>query len=196
MPQPAAILFDMDGTLTEPMLDFPRIKEEMGIGKRPILEALADMTPNARQAAEAVLHRHEIEASEQSTLNDGCHALLQWLTERSIPTAIVTRNSRLSATTVLARHGLVFDIVITRDDGVFKPDPAPLRLACERLGVKVTQSWMVGDGQYDIEAGNAAGMRTIWVSHGLERPFKATPADVIERLNDLRQLVEHATDGR
>ena len=40
---PKAILFDMDGTLTAPMLDFPRIKAEMGIGERPILEALAEL---------------------------------------------------------------------------------------------------------------------------------------------------------
>lgn len=43
--RPRVILFDMDGTLTEPLLDFPRIKADMGIGNRPILEALAEMTP-------------------------------------------------------------------------------------------------------------------------------------------------------
>ena len=35
---PRAMLFDMDGTLTRPLLDFPRIKAEMGIGERPILD--------------------------------------------------------------------------------------------------------------------------------------------------------------
>jgi len=50
---PRAVLFDMDGTLTRPMLDFPRIKAEMGIGTRPILEALAEMDEAARRAAEA-----------------------------------------------------------------------------------------------------------------------------------------------
>ncbi len=44
-----AFLFDMDGTLTEPLLDFPRIKAEMGIGNRPILEALAEMDDSARR---------------------------------------------------------------------------------------------------------------------------------------------------
>ena len=40
---PRAILFDMDGTLTEPMLDFPRIRADMGIAQGPILESLAQM---------------------------------------------------------------------------------------------------------------------------------------------------------
>src|SRR6476660_3207252 len=66
---PRAILFDMDGTLTEPMLDFPRIKAEMGIGDRPILEALAEMDGERRAAAEAVLHRHEELAAAESKLN-------------------------------------------------------------------------------------------------------------------------------
>src|SRR5689334_12399618 len=99
MPQntlPRAILFDMDGTLTEPMLDFPKIKAEMGIGARPILEALAEMSPHLRAQAEAVLLRHEDHAAENSTLNPGCRELLDHLTGHSIPTALITRNSRRS----------------------------------------------------------------------------------------------------
>src|SRR6187200_3347990 len=89
---PRAMLFDMDGTLTEPMLDFPRIKAEMGIGNRPILEALTEMTASDRAAAEAVLHRHEEEAATCSTLNPGCRELLAWLRERRMPLALITRN--------------------------------------------------------------------------------------------------------
>src|SRR6476661_375146 len=91
---PRAILFDMDGTLTEPMLDFPRIKAEMGIGTRPILEALSEMPPEMRFAAEAVLLRHEDHAAENSTLNPGCREVLQLVKELSIATALITRNSR------------------------------------------------------------------------------------------------------
>ena len=87
---PAAVLFDMDGTLTEPMLNFPKIKAEMGIGNRPILEALAEMKPAERQAADAILCRHEKEAAERSSLNPGCRALLDWLDARGIPIALIT----------------------------------------------------------------------------------------------------------
>ena len=75
---PTAVLLDMDGTLTEPMLDFPRIKADMGIGDRPILEALAELDAAARSAAEAALLRHEDRAAENSTLNPGCRELLDW----------------------------------------------------------------------------------------------------------------------
>src|SRR5207244_555853 len=92
--RPRAVLFDMDGTLTRPMLDFPRIKSEMGIGQRPILEALAELDAAARRAAEAVLLRHEEEAAAGSSLNEGCRDVLGWLAARNIPTALITRNSR------------------------------------------------------------------------------------------------------
>ena len=188
-PPPRAVLFDMDGTLTEPMLDFPRIKAEMGIGTRPILEALAEMNEAQRRHAEAVLLRHEELAAAASTLNPGCTELLNLLSELGISAALITRNSRLSVRTVLERHRLPITVLVTRDDGRFKPDPEPLCIACRNLGVRESEAWMVGDGQYDVEAGLAAGVRTVWVSHGRERFFAATPWQVARDLFDVAALV-------
>src|SRR4051812_42892119 len=149
----------MDGTLTEPMLDFPKIKAAMGIGNQPILEALAEMDPEARRAAEVVLHEHEEHAAQQSKLNAGCDDVIAWIRSARLRTALITRNSRRSADFVLEKHGLRFDVLITREIGKFKPDPEPLLIACERLGVEPADAWMVGDGSYDVQAGNAAGIR-------------------------------------
>ena len=114
---PRAILFDMDGTLTEPYLDFPLMKREMGIAiDRPILEALAEMTAGNRAKAEAVLHRHEEVAAAGSALNEGCRDLIAMLAERQIRTALITRNSPASVATVLSTHGLTFEVAITRVD--------------------------------------------------------------------------------
>src|SRR4051812_24548536 len=189
---PRAVLFDMDGTLTRPMLDFPRIKAEMGIGQRPILEALAEMDAETRRAAEAVLLSHEQEAAAGSSLNEGCELVLDWLRERRIGTALITRNSRTSVVTVLARHGLAVDVTVAREDAAPKPDPGPLWLACERLGVSADDAWMVGDGQYDVEAGNAAGIGTVWVSHGRRRQFAAEPWRVVNDLCELQLLLSQA----
>ena len=43
-----AVIFDMDGTLTKPCLDFDAIRAEMGLSGEPILEAMARMTPDER----------------------------------------------------------------------------------------------------------------------------------------------------
>jgi len=186
---PRAVLFDMDGTLTEPMLDFPRIKADMGIGSRPILEALVEMNAAARAAAEAILLGHEAHAAENSRLNPGCRELLAWLDDQKIPTALITRNSRRSVKIVLERHGLNFGVIVAREDGPFKPDPFPLKHACRALSIPEHLSWMIGDGQYDVEAGRAAGVQTVWVSHGRKRPFEATPWIAVRDLPELLQML-------
>lgn len=190
VPPPRAILFDMDGTLTQPLLDFPAIKREIGVGDQPILEALAAMTPDQRASAETILHRHEDEAARSATLNDGCEMLLHWLEQRGIPTAIITRNSRSSAAMVCALHSLRTAILITRDDDLPpKPDPAPLLAACRHLNVAPADAWMVGDGEFDVAAGNAAGIPTIWISHHRPRPFSAIPTHTLPDLPQLLHLL-------
>lgn len=191
---PSAILFDMDGTLTEPMLDFPLIKSQMGIGDRPILESLERMSPADRQIAEAVLHRHEDQAAQTCRLNPGCQSLLRWLDVQRIPRAIITRNRRSCARIVLDRHRLSFDILITREDGLFKPDPHPLLTACEQLHIHPAMAWMVGDGHYDIAAARRAGIPSIWLSHGRPRPFDDEPTRAIAQLPDLLQLLQSLRD--
>lgn len=189
---PCALLFDMDGTLTAPVLDFDLIKEEMGIAGRPILESLAEMNSHARAAAEAILHRHEERAALESTLNPGCEQLLLWVRERNFPAALITRNSRASVERVFHRHELDFDVVITREDGLFKPSPQPLLEACRRLKVCAADAWMIGDGSYDVQAGVAAGMRTVWISHRRARAFEPAPWKTANDLPELLRMLDSA----
>ena len=189
MQSPRALLFDMDGTLTRPMLDFARIKAEMGIAGQPILEALARMNPAQRAEAERVLHRHEEAAAAASTLNDGCRELLELVDWHGIPSALITRNSRRSVATVLQRHHLSFRVLVTREDGRHKPHPDPLHLACRQLNVGTVEAWMIGDGQYDIEAGLAAGAKTVWISHGGPKDFAAEPWRTVRDLMELTTLL-------
>jgi HAD superfamily hydrolase (TIGR01509 family) len=188
-PAPRALLFDMDGTLTKPWLDFQLIRDEIGVGKRPLLEAIAEMDHPSRRAAEEILHRHEERAALESELNPGCDELIAWVREHKLPTALITRNSRKSVASVLRRHGLEFDLLITREDGKFKPDPEPLRFACEKLGVWPGEAWMIGDGSYDVLAGLAAGVLTVWLGHGKPREFDAEPWKTVLDLHELLQLL-------
>jgi HAD superfamily hydrolase (TIGR01549 family) len=190
---PRALLFDMDGTLTCPYLDFPRMKEEMGIPlDEPILEAMARMDDVQRDRASAILLQHEETAAAQSALNAGCRELLDRVQRLQIPTALITRNSRASVRTVLERHSLSMKVLITRQDGPAKPDPAPLRLACARLGVECADAWMIGDGRYDVQAALAAGARAVWLSHGAQRAFPEAPWRTVADLGELAALLQRA----
>jgi HAD superfamily hydrolase (TIGR01549 family) len=193
--RPRALLLDMDGTITEPMLDFPRIKAEMGIGQRAILEALAEMTAEARAVAEAILLKHEHAAASGSTLNSGCRELLAWAHTHRLRTALITRNSRASAKLVIERHRLKFDVLITREDGRFKPDPEPLIRACQRLEIELADAWMIGDGSHDVSSGLAAGIRTVWISHGRQRAFDDEPWRTVRDLHELLRLLTDVSYG-
>jgi len=188
---PKAILFDMDGTLTQDLIDFEVIRADMGIGPNPILETIDKMSGEEREQAELKLLKWEQKYAEESMLNEGCLDLLDWLSARNIKSALITRNTRQSVQTVLEKHGLSFEVQITREDGRFKPHPEPLWLACDRLGVSPADTWMVGDWRYDIEAGAAAGIKSVWLSHGRSpRPFEAEPWRTVRDLCELKQVLE------
>ena len=192
---PRAILFDMDGTLTRPHLDFDAMKAAMGIGDRPILEALEELTPEHRQRALHILHDFERRAADECELNSGCDDLLSWIRGHSIRMAIITRNSRQSVATVLAKHRLAFDVLITREDPPYKPDPAPLLLALKKLSTQnsppsTSDVWMVGDGEYDVQAAAAANIRSVWISHNQPKWFPQEPWRTVVTLHDLLGLLQ------
>jgi phosphoglycolate phosphatase len=51
-----------------------------------------------------------------------------------------------------------------------KPHPAPLLHAARELGIDPANCIYLGDAERDIEAGRAAGMRTVATSYGYIRP--------------------------
>lgn len=56
-----------------------------------------------------------------------------------------------------------------------KPKPGMLRSAAAALGLDLATSWMVGDRWRDIDCGQAAGCRTIFIDYDYDEPLKAPP---------------------
>jgi beta-phosphoglucomutase-like phosphatase (HAD superfamily) len=75
--------------------------------------------------------------------------------------ALVTSNSRASAETVLRRHPLPFDLVLTRDEGAAKPDPGIFSEALTRLGATAREALAIGDAHLDLLAAHRAGVAEI-----------------------------------
>ena len=187
---PRAVIFDMDGTLTRPFLDFAAIRSAIGIPE-PLLENMLALPPGPdRERAFAVLDRFEEEAAELSELNDGARDVLEFLSSKEIPAGLVTRNSRRSTDRVLQKHSLRFEIVVTREDAPAKPRPEPLWLICEKLGVPPPDALMVGDFKFDIVAGRNAGTRTALLTNGKTPAYlkEVSPDHVLARLEDLLRL--------
>jgi imidazoleglycerol-phosphate dehydratase len=76
--------------------------------------------------------------------------------------AIVTGRPQKDCATFLDAHGLsdIFKIRICMEDCPPKPDPKPVQLAFERLGVDPSSCIMIGDTPDDIKAGVAAGVQS------------------------------------
>jgi FMN phosphatase YigB (HAD superfamily) len=53
---------------------------------------------------------------------------------------------------------------------------------------------MIGDGSHDIIAGRAAGVPTVWISHGRTREFDAEPWRTIRDLHELLRLLRSAVE--
>jgi len=155
-----AALLDMDGTIYESDIDWRALRAEIELpwDGRPILTQLADLDEGARERGTAALHRAEADGAANGRIIDGTHMLLDLFRERGVACALVTNNSRRSAETVLARHGLRFDLVLTRDDGAAKPDPHLFTVALARLGVAPSEALVVGDAHLDAIAAKAAGV--------------------------------------
>jgi HAD superfamily hydrolase (TIGR01509 family) len=191
-----AALFDMDGTIYESGIDWLALREEIDIpwDGRPILAQLAEADEETRARGTAALHRAEAEGAANGNLIAGTIELLNYLHKRGVRCALVTNNSRRSASTVLDRHELPFDIVLTREDGPSKPAPDLFLAALDRLGVDPGCALVIGDAHLDVLAAHAAGVPEVILVGSPAWMKEHIPEDVhyqeAENLHQVLRLVE------
>lgn len=185
------VIFDMDGTLTKPVLDFDRIREEIGLPKEPILEAVMQLPPEDRARAEAILLRHEASAAAESELQPGAERTISAIRGARIPIALMTRNTRASTRAFQDRHGLTFDLIRTREDGPMKPSPEPVLTICRAFDAQPTATWVIGDFHYDLLCANAAGATSVllWDDGQTRPPWSVEARYVITALPQLLALL-------
>jgi HAD superfamily hydrolase (TIGR01549 family) len=197
----AVVIFDMDGTLTEELLDFAKIRQEIGAPeKSPILEFIAGLSAGEQVRAHEILHRYEMAAAEVCQVRDGAAEALAALRAAGVRTALLTRNSAACARSVLGRHRLALDVVATREDLPHKPHRDAIwnilrQLAggnggAEKLG---EQTLMVGDYLYDLQTAANAGVASALLCARPELPAFAGQATYVVR--HLREVVEIALGG-
>jgi HAD superfamily hydrolase (TIGR01509 family) len=180
-----AVAFDLDSTLTQPYLDFRKLRQQLNLPQGDILQWLSGLPPREKAQALATLEAFEQDGVENVTWNDGAQETLERVRAMKLPTAIVTRNSRASLVAVCQRLGIEVDLLVAREDAPPKPNPACLHYTAWQLGVPIKHLLIVGDYRHDIDAGRAAGALTALLTNG-QTPSWPVEADlVIERLGDL-----------
>lgn len=179
-----AVLFDLDGTLADTAPDLGLalnlLREEEGLpalphdvirpvashGARGLLQLGFELGPeDARFVSlrDRFLAHYTAHICDGTQLFPGMAEVLQYLVHRQMPWGIVTNKPARFTDPLLAR--LVMPcrpgVVVSGDTvGVAKPDPRPMRFACEQIGVNPEHCLYIGDAERDIEAGRAVGMST------------------------------------
>jgi histidinol-phosphate aminotransferase len=187
---PEAVLFDLDGVLVDVSGSYRRAivdtaarwgvtltPEDVARGKA-VGDAANDWKLTCRLLAERGVEAGLDEVTEvfeelyQGTAEAPGHRRHETLrVERDClaglaavrPLAVVTGRPRTDAERVLRENNIddLFAVVVCMEDAPAKPDPAPVQLALERLGVAT--AWMVGDTVDDVRAARRAGVLPIGV---------------------------------
>ncbi len=225
---PEAILFDMDGVLADVSRSYRevilRTGAELGAALSPEDVRAAKAKGDANNdwvLTWRLVQAKGVEASLEEVTERFEHLYWGdettpglWETEALIPErafleglaegrslAVVTGRPRVDARRFLEREDLLdlFPVVVTMDDAALKPDPAPVHLALEALGVE--SAWMIGDTPDDARAARGAGVVPLGIlppGEPLPVPGGATtdPREILLRagcarvLGTLRELEE------
>ncbi|MDT8879876.1 phosphoglycolate phosphatase [Halomonas saccharevitans] len=143
------------------------------------------------QAHTAFLAHYGRAPCARTRLYPGAREALEGLSARGLPLALVTNKpsafiAPLLEAFDLARH---FALCLGGDSlAAKKPDPAPLLHVAAHFDVAPSACLMVGDSRHDIEAGRAAGFRTLAVPYGYnhgEPVALSRPDGTVESLAEL-----------
>lgn len=215
--KPAAIFFDLDGTLIDSAPDLgtaadkmrierglPSLPDELyrpmaGAGARGMLKIAFDMLPEHAEFAafkEAFFTNYEasIGAADSRTFAfEGVDNMLRTLESSGIPWGIVTNKSKRFTDPLVALMPVLNGAcaVVSGDTTPFaKPHPEPLLDACRQAGVDPFDCWYLGDDKRDIDAGRAAGMTTMAVTWGYEGEHELATWGADHVLDQPEQLIE------
>ena len=192
-----AVLFDLDGTLADTAPDLAaalnRLRAEQDLeplpleklrpfasaGARGLVHAGFGVKPGDTEYGalrEAFLEAYRENTCVQTRLFPGIAELLGELERRDIAWGIVTNKATRFTDRIVSTLGLSPDCVVCGDTTEhLKPHPAPMQRALELLSLPAAKCCYLGDDLRDIQAGRAAGMRTVAVEWGYHHPDSGGP---------------------
>ncbi len=189
-----AVLFDLDGTLLDSAPDLAAAADQLrvlgglsslpldeyrahaGAGARGMLRVAFDMGPehpefDRHKAAFFALYERSL--TERTVAFAGVDVLLATLYERGLAWGVVTNKAQrftLPLTGAMPLFDRAAAIVCGDTTPHAKPHPEPVLEAARRAGFAPADCIYVGDDLRDIQAGKAAGMRTVAACYGYLGP--------------------------
>jgi pyrophosphatase PpaX len=206
------VLFDLDGTVVDSgaiILASMRhaTREVLGAdyGDEELLQAVggpgleaqfAVFAPDQVDELVRVYRAHNEPLHDELQACVGMEDVIVRLHDEGRRLGVVTAKRRATVELAFARVSIahLFETVVGGDETeLHKPDPAPLLLAAERLGVDPTTAAYVGDSPFDIRAAKAAGMYAVAVTwgriHDRSRLEREEPDAIAESAEELLELL-------
>jgi phosphoglycolate phosphatase len=190
---PAAILFDLDGTLIhsapdlraaanhichqrgiEPF-DLEAIISFIGNGVPMLVKRIFDARnivlsdEDYQKAITDYLDYYDQHSTDLTAPYDGVTGALDWIKSEGVLMAVVTNKPEAPAIAILKILKLdqYFEIVVGGDTTpAKKPDPAPYQAACKSLAIAPSQSIYVGDSETDARTAEAANVPFVLYTQG------------------------------
>ncbi len=184
------VLFDLDGTLADTAPDLiaalnravqkqgfspvsnEKIKPLISYGAAAMIkQCTLDNNNEAIQAEilKNMLEDYQINIADQTQLFTGMDNILEIIENKGLKWGVVTNKRQrftdplMAALNLTERAACIVSGDTTNNP---KPHPEPLLTACKQANVKPKHCVYIGDAAHDIEAGKAAGMKTLAATYG------------------------------
>ena len=214
---PKLVMFDLDGTLIDSVPDLAAAVDRMllELGRPPAgIEAVrhwvgngaqvlvrralaggiehADVDDALAERALALFMEAYAEHHELTVVYPGVRDTLRWLRKQGVEMALITNKPERFVAPLLdqMKIGRYFRWIIGGDTlPQKKPDPAALLFVMKMAGVAPEQALFVGDSRSDVQAAQAAGVKSVGLSYGYNhgRPIQEESPSLV--LDDLRLLL-------
>jgi len=202
------IIFDLDGTLVDTVQDitdalnhalaphgikYLTVKETVGLVGEGITRLVEKLLPEEMQyLKDEVIEKFLAYYSEHLTNHSNVYPHVRETLEvlGHYKKAVISNKRETLSRGLLEELNLAhyFDLIIGSDTaGERKPSPIPVFYVISEIGATPMESIIVGDSNYDIEAGKKAGTRTVAVTYGYRKREFLMEADYL--IDDLRELI-------
>ena len=185
-----AVIFDMDGTITKPVLDFEAIRLELGLESlEHITHQLSELSEERQAKAWGIIHKHEANAMILQELQPGFLDVLELCRAHGLKVGLLTLNLRKSVELLCEKFDLSFDGIITREFEFIKPSPKPLLHLLDQWQLEPSESFMIGDYIHDIECANNAGATSCYLFNPDTEDFSDQANFTVKSMADLHDLL-------
>lgn len=207
------LLFDLDGTLTDPMVGITSsvqyALEKFGIHVRYLKELIPFIGPplaesfqkfygfSKEDAEKAIQYYREYYAPKgifENEVYEGIPEMLAHLTEAGFTLLVATSKPTVFARKVLKHFGMedYFSFVGGSElDGSRTKKAEVISYILKTCGIEAKEAIMIGDRRHDIEGGKACGLESIGVLYGYGTEQELTEAGADHIIRTVAELEDY-----